>query len=185
MSVECQAVRAIERKNCADTDGSICACAHRELAARDRGGDVQQARERILALQQWLQTLPGALIGQHALPLVHHFATGVYVRELRLPAGTIAVGEIHRFDCVNIVIGDVDVLTGGADESARELRGLNVFTTPAGVKRAVRTRSAVTWITVHANPCDEHDGERMAARLTVPDFESLEGSASHPPKLEG
>jgi hypothetical protein len=158
----------MEQKNCTDTDGSICACRHRELVERERSGDVQRARERILAFQAMLEALPGALIGQNALPLFHHFATGVYVRELRLPADAIAVGEIHRFDCVNIVIGDVDVITGGDEESARELRGLNVFVTPGGVKRAVRTRSEVTWITVHANPSDDRDGERMIERLTVP-----------------
>lgn len=139
-------------------------------------------REGILGLERAIRRHPEAL-GREDLPVYEHFAEGVYVRELHLPADMVAVGEIHRFDCVNIVFGDVEVATGGGEESARRLTGLSVFRSPGGAKRAVRTFSATIWITVHANPDNERDGTRIADRLTVPDFEALEGSAN-PRKLD-
>lgn len=142
-------------------------------------GDVAPFRERIGRLEDALKAMPGATA---ALPLLHHFASGVYVRELHIPAGTVLVGKIHRFDCVNIVLGDIEVAT---EDGARRISGFNVFTSPAGVKRAGRAFSDTIWITVHANPTDERDGDEMADRLTAPSFEALEGLAPHLPNPEG
>ena len=123
-----------------------------------------------------MKSIPGATT---ELPLFHHFATGVYVRELHIPADTVLTGKIHRHDCVNIVLGDIEVAT---EEGLKRLTGFHVFTSPAGLKRAGRTFAATIWITVHANASDERDGERMADRLTAPDFEALEDSAN--PRLD-
>jgi hypothetical protein len=147
--------------------------------AGEKTVQVADFRGRIGEFERVLRGMPGAL---SALPLAHHFATGVYVRELFIPANTHLVGEVHRYDCLNIVFGDIEVAT---EEGLKRLTGLNVFPSSAGVKRAGRTFSATVWFTVHANPSDEHDGEQMAARLTVPSFDELEGLAPHLPASKG
>lgn len=44
-------------------------------------------------------------------PVVHHFGPGIYIRELSMKAGTLAIGHRQKFDHVNIVLkGKVAVL---------------------------------------------------------------------------
>jgi len=149
-----------------------------QTAARPAGLPTakREFRERICRLEDALLACPDAVT---ELPVLHHFASHVYVRELQIPADTVLTGRIHKHDCVNIVIGDIEVAT---EEGTKRLTGLNVFRSPAGLKRAGHTFSATIWLTVHANPTDERDGTRMADRLTVPSFDELEGLAPHPTK---
>ena len=37
------------------------------------------------------------------LPPVHHFADGIYARELFIPAGTLLTGKIHKTQHINII----------------------------------------------------------------------------------
>lgn len=37
-------------------------------------------------------------------PVVHHFGPGVYIREVTIPAGTIALGHYHRHSHMNIML---------------------------------------------------------------------------------
>jgi hypothetical protein len=143
-------------------------------------GSLTPERAAALQFRRLIGELETAILAQPGattdLPLGHHFATGVYVRELFIPAGTTLVGRIHKADCVNIVIGDIEVAT---EDGGKRLTGVNVFSSRAGTKRAGFAFSDTLWLTVHSNPSDERDGDKMADRLTVPDFETLEGSAPH------
>lgn len=41
---------------------------------------------------------------QASCPVVHRFGPGIYIRELQMAAGTLAVGKIQKFDHVNILL---------------------------------------------------------------------------------
>lgn len=107
---------------------------------------------------------------QLTLELLQHFCSGVYMRELHLPAGTLCTGKIHRYPCLNIVLkGKLEVVT---EDGIKMITAPMVFKSPAGVKRAARVIRDTIWITVHANPDGlERDSEAMADLLTVPSYE--------------
>ena len=55
----------------------------------------------------------------------HHFADGVYLRELFMAAGTVVVGKIHRTKHLTIIAsGTVRITT---DEGVKEITGPAVF----------------------------------------------------------
>lgn len=114
----------------------------------------------ICQLQSFMQTLP-----QVELEPKHHFGPGVYVRELPIPAGMVAIGKTHGKEHLLIIAnGDVTIVT---DEGRQRVRGPAVFTSPPGVKRAVYTHEDTTFITIH--PTDETDLEKIEADVIVPD----------------
>jgi len=47
-------------------------------------------------------------------PVVHHFFDGIYIREVSLPAGTLAIGHAQRFPQLNIMLkGKVAIVKNG------------------------------------------------------------------------
>lgn len=125
-------------------------------------------RERILEFENALFAAPG----QFTPDLVQYFCSGVYMRQVFLPAGTQATGRIHKRPCLNVLLqGEVEVVT---DQGAKLMVAPAVFESPAGVKRAVRAISDTIWLTVHAHHGEERDSDAMADLLTVPSYELLE-----------
>lgn len=109
---------------------------------------------------------------QVELELIQHFCDNCYVRELRIPAGVVLTGRIHRRPCINIVAqGEIEVAT---EDGRKRIKAPAVFQSPAGVKRAGLAISDTIWITVHANPDGmERDSAAMADLLTVRSFDEL------------
>lgn len=62
----------------------------------------------ISALERALKTLPEHL--QIKEELNHHFADGLYAREMRVPAGSVVVGKMHKYPCINFIMsGEMEV----------------------------------------------------------------------------
>lgn len=94
-------------------------------------------------------------------PLKHHFTEGVYAREILLPKHSFVIGKIHRHEHLNFLSeGSVLVLT---KEGMKELHAPCTMISPAGVKRAVFALEDTVWTTVHANPTNETDLEKIEA----------------------
>src|SRR5262245_66258209 len=66
------------------------------LAAQLRALPAQLARQWILDLEAFIQTIPGVRLG-NAFPLRHTFGDGLYVREIYIPAGYVFTGRIHKY----------------------------------------------------------------------------------------
>lgn len=116
--------------------------------------------EAFAQLQNFMASLP-----QTELTPVNHFAPGVYARELTIPADTVAIGKTHGKEHLLIVVkGDVTIVT---DQGRHRIRAPAVFTSPAGVKRALYTHEDTTFITIH--PTDETDLDKIEADIIVPD----------------
>ena len=123
------------------------------------------------------QCLHDRVFDQFTPDLQQFFGNGVYMRQVFLPAGSMASGRIHKRPCWNILlIGETEVAT---EDGVKLMVAPQVFESPAGVKRAVRVISDTIWITVHAYDGTEQDGDAMADLLTVPSYEQLE---SHCPR---
>lgn len=95
----------------------------------------------------------------------HHFADGVYGRELRIPARAILTGKKHRHSTLNILAaGEITVST---DKGMQRLRAPAIFTSPANCKKAGYAHTDVVWINVH--PSEETDLAKLEAEFIVPE----------------
>ena len=64
--------------------------------------------EKLIGLQprHTLENLEHVMLGmeQADCPVIHHFGDGIYIREVRMKAGTFAIGHHQNFDHMNIFI---------------------------------------------------------------------------------
>lgn len=124
-------------------------------------------RGKILALEAHMRELP-----QVEVETIHHFAPGLYCREIRIPAGTLLTGKIHRTEHLSMISkGRVTFISANADrltvEAPYMLRSM------PGAKRAIYAHTDAVWTCLH--PTDETDLEKLEALLIAPDFAALEG----------
>lgn len=130
---------------------------------------TREMRENVLRLEQ-------ALLAREHLDIdsltTHRFADGLYSRQLLIPAGHCAVGKIHKREHFTFILsGTVVVLT---DEGPVEMSAPQVIVTKPGTKRAVYAVTDSVWVTVHVNPENERDMDKLEHFHIAPTFESLE-----------
>lgn len=114
----------------------------------------------ILGLQAELAQLP-----QADLEVVHHFSKGVYARELRLPAGVVAVGKMHATEHLLIIAqGDISITT---ERGTERLLGPMVINSMPGIKRAAFAHEDTTVITIHVT--EETDLVAIEQQVILPD----------------
>lgn len=91
------------------------------------------------------------------LQIKHHFSTGVYARQMVLPAGHFAVTHAHQYDHMSILAsGEVAVETDGVIVI---YRAPAVVTILAGQKHRIEARKDAVWFCIHAT--DEKDPARL------------------------
>lgn len=98
-----------------------------------------------------------AVVHQDALDAItgHYFAPGVYMRIIRIPAGMILTGAVHKTRHLNICSGDISVLT--TDGVERIKSPSQVILSEAGCKRAGFAHAETVWTCIHENPANETD----------------------------
>lgn len=108
-------------------------------------------------LEPYLLTLP-----QAPCPVVHHFGPGVYVREVTIPSGAIAMGHKQRAEHLNIVLkGSVAII--GDDGKVRTIKAPAMFVGGPGRKVGACIEECV-WQNIYANPDNCRDIETLEAR---------------------
>lgn len=121
-------------------------------------------REKVMRLEEALKQLPQLPEDVH-----HHFAPGVYMRELRIPKGAVLTGKIHRTEHLNILAsGEISVLT---EHGVKRLKAPCVIKSSPGIKRAGYAHEDTVWICVH--PTTETDLAKLEEQLIAPSFEAL------------
>ena len=80
-------------------------------------------------------------------PVAHYFGDGVYVREITIPAGVLAVGRYHVYPHLNIMMRG-KLITYNGDEAV-ELVAPTIFTSPPGRKFGFAVETTV-WLNVFA-----------------------------------
>lgn len=115
-------------------------------------------RERVERAERVIDQHP-----QRDCPVQHFFAPGVYMRLMTIPAGVTLTGAVHRTEHLNIVLrGHIAAST---DHDVQERRGGDIFMSQPGLKRIGRALEETVWITVHANPTDERDLDKLVPLL--------------------
>lgn len=98
-------------------------------------------------------------------PITHHFADGIYGREMFIPAGTILTGKIHRFSTLNVLLeGDITVTT---PDGVRRIQAPAIFVSPPGCKKVGYAHADTRWVNVH--PTKLTDVKAIEAKFIVPE----------------
>lgn len=98
-------------------------------------------------------------------PVTHHFAHGVYGREMFIPAGTLLTGKIHRFETLNVLLqGEISVTT---PEGIKRLTAPAIFVSPPGCKKVGFAHTDVRWLNVH--PTRLRDLAAIEEKFIVPE----------------
>ncbi len=131
------------------------------------------ARDAMMALETEMNEHPERLLegGRHIeLEAIHHFAPGLYARELRIPAGVLLTGKIHKTEHLNILAkGRIEISSHG---ESREMIAPQIFVSPPGTKRAGYAHEDCVWITIH--PTEETDLIKLEQDLVTNSFDEIE-----------
>lgn len=107
---------------------------------------------------------------QVELPTAHHFADGVYVREMHCPAGATIVGKVHKRPHFFILAaGEMTVTGDGSD--ARLITAPAIISSGPGVKRVGYAHTACVCMNVHRT--DSVDLDDIELELIEPDKTAL------------
>ncbi len=126
---------------------------------------VERADEMSHAEQVTYLVNEMAKLPQIPCPLKHHFAPGLYLREIFMPADTIVIGRVHKTEHFNILVKGACLIVHD-DGSREELRAPMVFVSKAGVQKVLHIIEDMIWMTTHVS--DETDLETLDAMLVEP-----------------
>lgn len=115
------------------------------------------SREAIERLEAAMRKMP------HQLEFLtkHHFAEGLYAREILIPAGSLLTGKVHRCEHLNIVSqGDITVWT---EDGMKRVKAPFTMVSRPGTKRVGLAHADTVWTTIHASL--ERDLDALEAEL--------------------
>ena len=107
---------------------------------------------------------------QAELPTSHHFADGVYVREMHCPAGTTIVGKVHKRPHFFILMTGEMTVTGDGSP-ARLFKAPAIVVSGPGVKRAGYAHTECVCLNIHRT--DSTDLDVIEMELIEPDGSAL------------
>lgn len=133
----------------------------------------QLIRRDILNFEEQIKKMPGAVIGDNALtPLKHTYTDGIYTREIFIPAGMFIVGKLHKHAHPNFLMeGIVMVVTEFGEEI---IEAPKAMVSMAGTKRALYAITDLVWITVHHNPSNTQDLEKLEDLVIAKNYDEYE-----------
>lgn len=92
------------------------------------------------------------------LPIKHYHANGVYCREMTIYKDVELSGAIHKYDHICILsLGQIEVFD--EHEGLRTITAPHIWTSKAGVKRAIRAIEHSIMINCHK--CDEVEEDKI------------------------
>lgn len=141
-------------------------------------GDIQQRAyiDTVRDVQQQLSESPD----QIDVPVQHHFAPGVYMRQMDAAAGTLVVSKMHRTEHMNILLkGSLTVAT---EDGIQLMTAPCVLKSMPGTKRIGYFHEDSSWITIH--PTSDTDLEKIEQQVIVPDDQIDQFLASLPNRLK-
>lgn len=114
-------------------------------------------REKVFIAERVMQAR-GAPV---EIPVRHYFSDGVYAREIRIPAGTLLTGKIHKRENLNILsAGEISVLT---EAGMQRIKAPFTVVSPPGTKRIAYAHTDCVWTTVHGT--HETDLDKIEAEF--------------------
>lgn len=138
-------------------------------------GDSTERRAQIAALEAYMLAMDDGDKLDIEAATFHHFASGVYCREMRLPAGYVIVGKIHKTENMSILLqGQIRVIT---ETGTVELHAPRIMVSAPGTKRVGYAITDAIWLSLHAVG-DERDLHVIEKQFTAASFAELECDAN-------
>jgi hypothetical protein len=122
-------------------------------------------RQEHTALRMQVDAIEAQMLALPQVELEHedYFADHVYGRALRIPAGTVLTGRIHKFTNMNILAqGEMSVST---EHGVVRMSAPQVVVSPPGTKRIAYAHTDCVWVTVHGT--DEVDVAKIEEHFTA------------------
>ncbi|TFG48622.1 MAG: hypothetical protein E4H40_04365 [Candidatus Brocadiia bacterium] len=136
--------------------------------AVDEGDEEKRAviRKRIYAVEEEIHHLiDSETLEEEEGTLTHYFSTGVYARELLIPADTIMTSKLHKLPRLCIISkGDVTFTT---ETGTRRIKAPYTAVFPPGSKVALYTHEDTVWTAIHGT--DETDLDKLESDLIAKD----------------
>lgn len=131
---------------------------------------VEERREMIMSLQLLSQAgIDSGELEEADTGLIETFCNGIYTRQVSLAKGTIAVGEIHKQEHMNIMSqGSALVVT---EEGIKEIHAPFTWVGQPGIKRAAFALEDVVWTTIHATT--KTTSEEVRAEFVAPTYNDV------------
>lgn len=133
---------------------------------------VSPARERVERLEASMLAQP-----QIDCPVRHHFAPGIYGREINIPKGTVLIGAVHKTD--NLVVVSKGRLKIVTDDGTTLLEAGDTLLCRAGVKNAAVALEDTRWTNFLHNPEDVRDTAKLVEMFTYAKESDLLGGATN------
>ncbi len=123
------------------------------------------SREQIVKLEAALSKMP-----QLEIETNHYHVKGLYAREIRIPAGTLLTGKVHKAEHLNIISqGEIAVWT---ENGMRRIKAPFVLPSFPGAKRVGFAIVDTVWVTIHAT--DKVDLAELEEELTENSVPAIE-----------
>jgi len=120
-------------------------------------------KDKIVNLEKEMMKMP-----QTYVPVKHHFANGLYAREVHIPAGAAMTGAVMLDSYLDICVsGTVSVMEPTGEY--KQVTGPAIVTRQPGMKRIGYTHTDTVWITCHATTATTV--EEVEAAIAVADYE--------------
>lgn len=114
-------------------------------------------QDRVKTLEQAMRDVP-----QVDCPVRHHFAPGMYAREITIPAGTVLTGAVHKTENLAVLsAGRIELVT---DDGTIVISAPHMITVKPGMKNAARAIETAVWTNFF--PTYETDPEKLVELLT-------------------
>jgi len=141
-----------------------------EKVSRMMVGTEPVTRSQLLEFQGMVSKMPNQ-IDPEAIT-THHFAPGVYGRQMDLPKGSLIVGKLHKHSFLNILTKGV---VGISSEFGREIVSApSTWVSEAGIKRTMFAIEDVQMIGIHPNESDTRDMEKIERFVIADDYAALD-----------
>lgn len=130
-------------------------------------GDIQQRAyiDTVRDVQKQLSESPDVI----DVPVQHHFAPGVYMRQMDAAAGTLVVSKMHRTEhFIMFLKGSCSVLT---EDGVELIKAPCVLRTMPGTKRIGYFHEDTSCITIH--PTGSTDLEEIEKQVIIPESEEI------------
>ena len=121
--------------------------------------------ESVRKLEAVLRQMPDQLDAEELT--AHHFCSGIYARELFVPAGATLVGKTHSQE--NLFFLLMGEMTFTTDAGPVTVRAPYMAVTKPGTKRAGFAHTDCLCMNVHHNPDDERDLVLLEDRYITPE----------------
>jgi hypothetical protein len=124
--------------------------------------NAQEHLVNAVEIQEQVAQLP-----QVEIPIFHHFAPNIYMRQMEVVAGTLMVTKMHKTEHFLIVLkGSATILDSSG---LMHVQAPQVIKTQIGTKRVIYFHEDSAWLTTH--PTSETDLNLIEDQLIVPDDE--------------